>query len=98
MVDVQLSRNVECYNSEVKRVTDAYESAVQKTEFQTDPVQRQDLCCSVLRGQVCDSVVARRSWSFFMVQHIDQIVCVAVAMRDSTFRPSKLRESSVSQL
>ena len=45
------------YNSEVKRVTDAYESEVQKTEVQTDPVQRQDLCCSVVRGQVCDSVV-----------------------------------------
>ena len=39
-------------NSEVKRSTDACESEAQKTEIHADPVHKQDLCCSVLRGQV----------------------------------------------
>ena len=32
---------------------------------------------------------------FPVVQDIDQIVCVAVAMRDSSHRPSKLKGSSM---
>ena len=40
----------------------------------------------------------KKTVEFQMVQHIDQIVCVAVAMRDSPLRPSKLKGSSISQL
>ena len=67
-------------NSEVIRTTDAYESEVQKTEVHADPVHRQDLCCSVLRGQVRMIQLCKKTVEFPMVQDIDEIVCVAVAM------------------
>ena len=85
-------------NSEVKRTTDAVESEVQKTEVHTDPAHPQDLCCSVLRGQVRMIQFRKKTVEFPIVQHIDQIVCVAVAMRDSSQRPSKLKRTSISQL
>ena len=76
------------HNSEVKRATDAHESEV----------HRQDLCCSVLRGQVRMIQLFKTTVEFPMVQDVDQIVCVAVAMRHSSHRPSKLKGSSMSQL
>ena len=72
------------YNSEVKRTTDAYVSQVQKTEVHADSVHRQDLCCSVLRGQVRMIQLRKKT----VVQDIDQNVCVAVAMRDSSHSPA----------
>ena len=85
------------YTSEVKRTTDAYVSEVQKTEVRADPVHRKDLCCSVLRGQV-RMIQLRKKTVEFPVQDIDEIVCVAVAMRDSSHMPSKLKGSSILQL
>ena len=78
-------------NSEVKRATVDCESEVQKTKVHADPVHRQDLCCSVLRGQVRMIQLRKKTAEFPMVQDIDEIVCVAVAMRDSSHRPSKLK-------
>ena len=39
--------------------------------------------------------LCKRTGEFPMVQHIDQIVCVAVAMRDGSHRPTKLKGSSM---
>ena len=86
------------YTSEVKRTTDAYVSEVQMTEVHADPVHRQDLCCSVLRGQVRMIQFRKKTVEFPMVQDIVQILCVAVAMRESSHRPSKLKGSSKKQL
>ena len=82
-------------NSEVKRTTESYVSEVQKTEVHAGPVHRQDLCCSVLRGQVRVIQLCKKTVELPMVQDIDQIVCVAGAMRDSSHRPSKLEGSSI---
>ena len=79
-------------NSEVKRTTDAHVSEDQKTEVPTDPVHRQDLCCSMLRGQVRVIQLGKKTVEFQMVQHIGHIVSVAVAMRDCSHRFSKLKD------
>ena len=42
--------------------------------------------------------LCKKTVEFQMVQHIDQIVCVAVAMRDSTHRFGKLKRSSISHI
>ena len=68
-------------DSEVERAADACESEDQKTE-----VHRQDFCCSVSRGQVRMIQLCKKTVEFPMIQHIDQIVFVAVAMCDSSHR------------
>ena len=42
--------------------------------------------------------LCKKTVEFPLVQHIDQIVAVAVTMRDSSHRPGKLKGSSISQL
>ena len=39
--------------------------------------------------------LCKKTGEFPMVQHIDEIVCVAVAMQDSSHRHSKLKGSSI---
>ena len=51
--------------------------------------------CSVSRGQVRMVQLRKKTVEFPMVQHIAEIVCVAVAMRDSSHRASKLKGSSI---
>ena len=62
--------------------------------FHPDPVHRQN----VLQGQVLTIQLCKKIVEFSMVQHIDQIVSVAVRMRDTSHRLSKLKGSSISQL
>ena len=42
--------------------------------------------------------LCKKTVEFPMVQHIDQIVCVAVAMRESSHRFIRLKGSTISQL
>ena len=84
VVDVQSSRNDRCLCQMSRRL-----------KFMRFQCMDKIFGCAVSRDKCERFSYARRPWSFLWYRTYDQIVCVAVAMRDSSHRPSKLKGSSI---